>query len=96
MPISKITYNAEDYTGESHKLVIKPRSFKSSNGLAGKYKTISFKDIGERDIYKVDIEGCEITVFELDAGFFYCEDMGISRSSWNPIVAALKLAHNII
>ena len=94
MTNAKITYNTEDYSGEQHTLVIKPRSFKSSNGFTGTYKTIQME--GERDIYKVEIEECEFTVFELDAGFFYCEDMGISRDSWNPIVAALKLAHNVI
>ena len=85
-----INYTADDYSGRELTATIEERTFNSSNGFTGTFKTI------DDNICMVIIEGVELSVYRLGDNVWYCQDSGISRDSYSPIIAALQVAHNTI
>jgi len=92
-----IKYNAENWSGEEHKVTIRGNTFRASNGFTGTYTSTALEaDAGTFSICAVEIDGHMFTVYTLEDGEWHCDDSGISRTASNPVVAALKIGHNTI
>tara|TARA_B110000495_G_C22562959_1_gene339557 strand:- start:103 stop:420 length:318 start_codon:yes stop_codon:yes gene_type:complete len=90
-----IKYNASDWSGEEHKVTIRNKTFRVSNGWTGTYTSTALEaDAGT--LCAVEIDGHMFTVYGLEDGEWHCDDWGISRMASNPIVAALQIGHNTI
>ena len=90
-----IKYNASDWSGDEHKVTIRSKTFRVSNGWTGTYTSTALEaDAGT--LCAVEIDGHMFTVYGLEDGEWHCDDWGISRMASNPIVAALQIGHNTI